>query len=79
MSNLQALNWSGLMPDRNYIIIESGEHIEIYTGLKKICDMHVEFQYNTLRKHSARYPFEYKGWKFYKVEVNKRRFYAKKL
>jgi hypothetical protein len=67
------------MPDRNYIIIESGEHIEVYTSLLKVCESHADFTYNTIRKYSARYPFIYKGWSFYKVRLNKRHFYAKKL
>lgn len=77
MTNLQSLTWT--MADRNYIIIEQDQHIEVYTGLKKVCNMHPEFVYNTLRAHSTRYPFKYKGWTFYKVEVNKRHFYGKKM
>jgi hypothetical protein len=60
------------------IIIEKDEHLECWGSLKVLCDDgHTEFVYNTIRK--KKFPFEYEGWKFYKVRFNKRQFYAKKL
>lgn len=77
MSNLQLL--IGYMAKQNVIIIESGDHIEGYTSLLNMSKMHPEFSYEYLLKKATFYPFKYKGWKFYKVGLNERHFYAKKL
>jgi hypothetical protein len=63
------------MGRQSVIIIESDEHVECWGSLMKICDAHKEFSYLYIRK--KKFPFLYKGWKFYKVRWNERQYYAK--
>jgi len=42
--------------------------IEVFTTLTKLCEKHLDFKYSYLK--SKKFPFTYKGWTFYKIEVN---------
>jgi len=64
------------MERQTVVIIECDDHIECYGSLKAACDVHTEFVFNTVRR--KQFPFEYMGWKFYKVRFNQRTFYAKR-
>ena len=61
-----------------HIIIENEETVENYSSLKKCSEKHPEFSYTYLQKKSSHFPFEYKGWKFYKVRFNDRHYFTKK-
>ena len=42
---------------------------EFWSNLKLLCENHPEFSYDYIK--SKKFPFEYKGWDFRKVEVNR--------
>jgi hypothetical protein len=63
---------------KTVIIIENDEHVECWGSLKRLCDPdngHSNFSYHFLKR--KKFPFLYKGWKFYKVRFSERQFYAK--
>lgn len=49
----------------NIIILRKGETIETWGTLTEICEVHPEFSYHYLK--GKKFPFEYKGWSFIKV------------
>ena len=63
------------------IVIENDETLECWGSLKRLCEDpekgHSEFVFNTIRR--KKFPFEYKGWRCYKVRFNDRQYYAKKV
>lgn len=63
------------MGRQSVIIIESDEHIECWASFPKLCRAHPDFSYEYVRR--LKFPFTYKGWKFYKVRWNERQYYAK--
>lgn len=54
---------------RNIIIIKTAGKEEFWSNLKLLCENHPQFSYDYIK--SKKFPFEYKGWDFRKVEVNR--------
>jgi hypothetical protein len=47
------------------------DRIEVFSTLSGLCKLHKWAKYHTLRE--KKFPFTYKGWRFQKIEVNRRR------
>lgn len=47
------------------------DFVEIWTTLKGLCKAHRDIKYYTVRY--KKFPFEYRGYRFDKIEVNKKR------
>lgn len=53
------------------IIIQAPDlTIECYSRLTVLCREREEMRYHTLKK--KKFPFTYKGWRFQKIEVNRK-------
>jgi hypothetical protein len=57
---------------KQIIILQKGDEIEVWGSLTEICKNHSEFSYYTLR--NKKFPFTYKGVKFYKITYRERKF-----
>lgn len=59
------------MSDRKAVIvlISLGDNdlIQVFGGVKDMCNNHPEFSYNYLKAFKFNKPKKYKGWKIYKV------------
>lgn len=55
---------------RNIIILSNDSVRECWTSLVLLCENHPEFSYTYLK--GLKFPFESKGWKFEKQELNKK-------
>lgn len=53
---------------RNVIVLKHEESEEFWSNLKLLCENHPEFSYEYIK--SKKFPFDYKGWSFRKLEVN---------
>lgn len=51
------------------LLTKDGEEPEAWTTLTGLCDNHENFSYDYLKQ--KKFPFEYKGYQFIKVQLNK--------
>jgi len=52
------------------VIVKRGRRVEVYSDLKKACASRDYFEYRDV--YRTKFNFMYKGWKFYKIENNKK-------
>ena len=51
--------------NQNVIILIKDDIVEVWGRITEIAEAHSDFSYSTLK--SKKFPFNYKGWRFYKV------------
>ena len=55
--------------NKNVIIMQQDDQVEVWGCITKICIAHPDFSYHYIK--SKKFPFEYKGWKFIKTPYRK--------
>ena len=51
------------------LVIAKEDKVKVYGCLTTLCLKNPELRYHTIK--DKKFPFEYKGWRFFKVEYNK--------
>ena len=51
------------------LVIIKEDEVHVYGSLTTVCKNNKELRYHTLK--DKKFPFVYKGWRFFKVEYNK--------